>query len=284
LVGYGVNSTPNPPYIEWLKDKGRGQIMSFTDTELIGLVQSWLWPFSRVAGLLMAAPVFGTPSVPVRIRLVLALAIAVVLVPVLPAPPVAEPLSPTGILIVGQQVLIGVTLGLALRVVFLAVDLAGQVVAQQMGLGFSTLVDPQNGSQVPVISQFHSTLATLIFLSLNGHLVLLEALADSFRALPVGTDGLTREGLWEVAGSAGWLFAQAVLIALPAIASLTIINLAFAVMSRVAPQMNLFAVGFPAMLIFGMMALILSLSGFNAHASLLFDGAFEGVQRLFGRP
>ena len=254
--------------------------MSFTDSELIALVQSWLWPFFRVAGLLMAAPVFGTPSVPVRIRLILALSITIVIAPILPLVPVADPLSPMGLLVVGQQTLIGITLGLALRTVFLVVDVAGQVVAQQMGLGFSMLVDPQNGNSVAVVSQFYNILTILAFLSLNGHLMLLETLAGSFRSQPVGAHGLTRDGLWEVTTSVGWLFAQAVLIALPAIVTLTIINLAFAVTSRIAPQMNLFAVGFPAILLLGMAVLILSLSGFSGQVAHLFDGAFDLIQGL----
>src|SRR3990172_9530026 len=169
--------------------------MVITEAQLTALLQAWLWPFVRIAALIMAAPVVGTRAVPPRVRIVLAVGMTAVLVPVLPAPDAIEPFSAAGLAVTVQQVLIGAILGLSLRFIFTAVELTGQLLGQQMGLSFAAMVDPQSGSQVPIVSQFYVLLATLLFLSLNGHLLMLHALAESFRTLPVGGIGVTQAGV-----------------------------------------------------------------------------------------
>ncbi len=254
--------------------------MSFTETELLALLQAWLWPLFRIAALLSVAPVIGTRSVPVRVRLVMALAITAVIVPVLPPAPVIDPVSATGLLVLGQQVLIGLVLGTAVRFMFMVFELSGQVIAMQMGLGFAAMVDPQTGNQVPVISQFYLIMATLAFLSLNGHLLLFRILADSFVTLPIGGGGLNLNGLQALIGWTGWLFANAVLIALPAIVALTVINVSFGVMTRAAPQMNIFAVGFPIMMITGVIVMFLTLTTLEPHLTRLTHEALDMARQL----
>lgn len=258
--------------------------MSFTGAELIALMESWVWPFCRVVGLVMAAPVSGAAFVPVRIRLVLALAITLVMAPAIPLPAIIDPLSAAGLLVTGQQLLIGATLGLAVRIVFVVVELAGQIVAQQMGLGFAAMVDPQHGVQVPVVSQFYVLVSTLVFLGLNGHLVLVRVLAESFRTLPVGTWGITRDGLWGMVSWAGWLLANAVLIALPVMTALLVINLAFAVLNRAAPQLNIFSVGFPLTILSGMGVMVFMFNGFEPHFSRLLDQSLGLARTLIAGP
>ena len=254
--------------------------MSFTENELIALLQAWLWPLFRIAALLSVAPVIGTRSVPVRVRLIMALAITAVIVPVLPPMPTIDPISAPGLLVLGQQVLIGLVLGTAVRFMFMVFEVAGQVIAMQMGLGFAAMVDPQTGNQVPVISQFYLIMATLAFLSLNGHLLLFRILADSFTTLPVGGGGLNLNSLQALIGWTGWLFANAVLIALPAIVALTVINVSFGVMTRAAPQMNIFAVGFPIMMITGVIVMFLTLTTLEPHLSRLTDEALDMARQL----
>ncbi len=155
-------------------------------------------------------------------------------------------------MVVAQQMLIGVALGFALQVMFDALGLGGQLLANSMGLSFAFNVDPLRGSSTPVLGQLYMMLVTLTFLALDGHLVLIEVLAHGFTTLPVGSTGFGREGLWMLVLWGGQLFAGAIAIALPGVTALLIVNLAFGVMSRAAPSLNLFAVGFPISLVVGL--------------------------------
>ena len=254
--------------------------MNITSLELITLLQAWMWPFLRIAGLVMTAPVIGTRTVPVRIRLMVAIAITALLSPVLPAQAVVEPFSAQGLLISIQQVLIGAALGLAVRIVFAMLEIAGQIVAMQMGLGFAAMVDPQTGSQVPVVSQFYMVMATLMYIGMDGHLMLFQVLADSFTHVPIAVGGIGRDGLSMILDWSAWLLTHAVLIAMPAMVALMIINLAFGVMARAAPQLNIFVVGFPVMIIVGTAFMLLTLGGLDDHLSRAFVRALETASRL----
>ena len=204
-----------------------------------------VWPFFRIAGVLMVAPVFGTRLVPVRIRAALAIAVTFVLAPVLPAP--AQSFVPnlmTGLLL-AQELLLGVAIGFCLQMIFDALIIAGQTISMGMGLGFAMMVDPQRGVSVPVVGQFFVILGMLIFLALGGHLATLRLIADSFAAVPLGSP-LPMDGVWVLVTHASAMFAGALRIALPAVTAILVVNVAFGVMSRAAPQLNLFAVGLPA--------------------------------------
>lgn len=252
------------------------------DDGLVNLVKSWVWPFLRVGGLMMTAPVIGTRSVPVKTRLVITIAITLLIAPVLPPVAAIEPLSLPGVIITLQQVLIGIAMGLTLRVVFVVLELAGQLIGQLMGLMMASMVDPNSGNQVPIIGQFYLLLATLLFLSIDGHLVMIEALTHSFVRLPVGAEGISRDAVWLFLNWTSTVLATAVLIALPAIASLLIVNISFGVMTRASPQLNIFAVGFPIMIILGVFIMMFTLSGFAPRMITLFDDAFLMLERLTG--
>ena len=255
-----------------------------TSIELNGWIGSLLWPFMRIGAMLMAAPVFGARMVPVRVRLALAMTLAWILSPmVYQDVTVINPLSAEGLMVGVQQVLVGLAMGFTLQMVFSAMVIAAQSMAMGMGLGFATAVDPQNGVQVPVIAQYYLTLATLVFLAMNGHLLIIQVLVDSFQSLPVSAEGLSREGLWALVNWGSRMFAGAVLIALTAMTSLLIINLAFGVMSRAAPQLNIFGVGFPVMIGAGFIVIMLSLPGLTPHVSELMQEAFELIGQLVAR-
>lgn len=256
--------------------------MTFTSAELTAWIGAYLWPLFRIGALVGIAPVLGSRTVPVRIRFGLALALTLLVAPLLPMPPAVDPLSPPGMLITAQQLLIGLTMGFALRVAFSALEIAGQVIGQLMGLGFASMLDPQNGVQVPVVSQFYTLMAVLLFLAFNGHLVLIEVLVESFRSLPVGAAGLPPASLWTLAAWAGQMFAGAVRVALPAVTALLVINLTFGVITRAAPQLNIFAVGFPVTLLLGFLVMLFSLPGLPAQWQLQLEGTFAALQALTG--
>jgi len=151
------------------------------------------------------------------------------------------------------QVLIGLTSGFILQLVFAAIVFAGQGIALSMGLGFSMMVDPQSGQQVPVIAQFYTVTATLIFISMDGHLLLIQMLLDSFKALPIGVDGIDKANIWSILMWSSRMFAGGLLLAMPVVASLLLVNVTFGVAARAAPQLQIFSVGFPVTLMLGLL-------------------------------
>jgi flagellar biosynthetic protein FliR len=251
-----------------------------------GQLESWLaqvlWPFVRIGACLMVAPAFSAIAVPARVRIVLAGAIALLVAPLVPSPTGVEPFSAAGMVVTVQQLLIGAALGFALQVVFDSVSMGGQLIANSMGLSFAFNVDPLRGAGTPALGQLYSVLVMLTFLALDGHLRVIEMLVDGFRTLPVGTSGLGREGLWQVVSWGSQIFGGALAVALPGVTALLIVNLAFGVVSRAAPQLNLFAVGFPISLVFGLVIVLAGLPALQSSFVRLMQGAFRLLQALTG--
>jgi flagellar biosynthetic protein FliR len=257
--------------------------MEFTTAEIARYVATFGWPWIRITAMLLAAPVFSNQQVPVRLRILLSLALTVAVLPAVESPPVVDPLSLQAVLIAAQEVLIGVLIGLLLGMAFQSVVIAGESIAMTMGLGFATMVDPQSGFTVPVLSQFLLVLATLLFLSLGGHLMLIELLAASFQTMPVAGEGLQRADLMGVVVFGSQMFAGAVLIALPAIVVLLVVQLAMGIMTRAAPQMNIFSVGFPVTILLGFLTvLFLVLPVLQPRMMQLWSAAFGAARRLIG--
>lgn len=249
--------------------------MSIIGTELTAFLGSLLWPFMRIGAMFSAAPILGARSVPIRIRILLAFMVAWVLLPVLPQPPVVDLISAEALVISVYQIFVGLAMGFILQMVFAVFIIAGQSIAMAMGLGFASVVDPQNGVQVPTVSQAFLIMVTLVFLALHGHLLIIEVLAESFKLLPVGPLVPSRDGLWQLVTWGGSMFAGGVLVALPAVAALLLVNIAFGVTARAAPQLNIFAVGFPVMLLVGLVFIILTLPTLTSHLSKIMMQAFS---------
>ncbi len=255
-------------------------LLQLSGAELMNATNGLLWPFMRIGAMFISAPVFSASSLPVRVRILLAALTAWVLLPVLPNPPQVELISGEGFLIGFYQVLVGLAMGFMLQLVFAVFIIAGQSIAMAMGLGFASAVDPQNGVQVPVISQFLLIMATLLFLALDGHLIFLELMAESFRLLPVGNVHPPVEQIRALAYWGGYMFAAGLLVALPAVAGLLLVNIAFGVASRAAPQLNIFAVGFPVMIMAGFALLVLIAPSFTDHLSRVLMDAIGLIRRL----
>lgn len=252
-------------------------MISFTSAQLDVWLTSFMFPLARILGLLAAAPVFNSIAMPKRIRLGLGIAITLALLPVLPPMPTVPAGSWIGLAILAQQMFIGVLLGLTLRIAFAAIDLAGELIGLQMGLSFAVFYDPQNAGQTPVLSEFLGLIVTLVFLAMNGHLLTLAVLAESFKLLPVSATSL---GIGNIGSFLAWssvLFSAGLLLALPLITALLITNLAMGVLARVAPQLNIFAVGFPVTLVAGFVILMFSIPYFGAAMEHLFDQAFRAM-------
>lgn len=249
--------------------------MHFTGAEIVAWVGAFVWPFFRIAALVGAAPLFGAGMVPMRIRVAVALALTLVIAPTIASPPQVELFSSEALLIVAQQVLIGLTMGFALQLVFAAFVLGGQLISFTMGLGLASVMDPVSGVTVPTLSQFYTLTVTLLFLAFNGHLVLIEVLADSFRTMPIAAQGLNGDGLWVLLLWAGHVFSGALLIALPAVAALLLANIGFGVLTRTAPQLNIFAVGFLVFILLGLVVVYLTVPGLATQLDVLMDSVFD---------
>ena len=254
-------------------------MISFTSAEINAWVVAFFFPLACILALLASAPPFNNIGLPTRVRLVLGLAIAIAITPVLPKIPAVDPASGLGLLILAQQLVIGFALGFSLRLVFSAVDLAGNAISNLMGIGFATSFDPQSAAQTPVISEFLGMLALLTFMVINGHLMVIATLTQSFSVLPIGTASLVNASWLNIANAGGIIFSYAVLLSLPVLVALLITNIALGVLVRVAPQLNLFAIGFPVTILLGFAALLVSMTHLSAPLQQMFE---FGLQSMLG--
>ena len=256
--------------------------------QLQHLLAGLFFPFLRIGACLMMAPVFSAHYVPRRLRLLLAGGLTLLVAPLLPAQPDLVLVSADGLWTTMQQLLIGAALGFALQLVFDALALGGQLLANGMGLGFAFNLDPLRGVTTPALGELYLVLGTLTFLALDGHVALIRTLVDSFQGLPVGPNGFDAVHARAVADWGGELFSGALRVALPGVTALLVINLAFGVMSRAAPALNLFAVGLPVTLVFGLAIVTLGMPTLGGAFRALLAEGFDFVGSLAtataGRP
>ncbi|MCG5548256.1 flagellar biosynthetic protein FliR [Halorhodospira halochloris] len=257
--------------------------MEFTTSEIASWVGAFVYPLMRVGAAALAAPVFGNNMVPTQVRIFLGVALTIAVLPAVGQPPPVDPLSIDGLLIALQEVVIGLTIGFILALALNTVVVAGESIALAMGLGFATMVDPQTGMSVPVISQILLVVTTLMFLAIGGHLMIVQLLADSFTVIPVGEFQIDRDMFWGVAAWGTQMYAGAVLIALPVVTVLLVINLSLGVMTRAAPQMNVFSVGLPlTILVGGVLLPILVLPVLPLRMEAMWAEAYRTIGELLG--
>ncbi|HEY6641017.1 flagellar biosynthetic protein FliR [Povalibacter sp.] len=254
-------------------------MLSLTSGQLESWLVQYFFPFIRIGACFMVAPIFAARFVPARVRLILAGAVAILVGPLVAVPDIT-PFSIEGVIATIQQVIIGLAVAFVLQLIFDALAMGGQLLSNTMGLGFAFNVDPLRGVGTPVLGQLYMILVTLTFLALNGHLRLIELLAQSFTTLPTGTRGLGPEQIWNVVAWGSQLFSGAVMVALPGMTALLVVNLAFGVMSRAAPSLNLFAVGFPISLIFGLIIIYIGLPAVQGTFVDSLQLAFELIEGL----
>ncbi len=257
--------------------------MTVTDLELQARLAAWLWVLARVGGFVSVLPMPGaTAAVPMRIRVALALALSLLIVSFVPDGPDVPVTSAHGVLILGQEVVLGLVVGFTVRIVFVAVQLAGHLISVQMGLGFALLIDPRNNDQLSLLSYVYYVLAIVLFLALDGHLVLLDMMVQSFHVLPIGMEGMGREQFWSIALWASTVFSGGVWVSLPVVVALLVVNLSFGVITRAAPQLNVFIIGFPVTLLLGMGATLYAMSYLPMQLGTLLNVAFKRAASLIG--
>ena len=232
-------------------------MISFTSVQIDAWLAALIFPLTRILAMIASSPIFGNKQFPIRAKIGLSVLLTIIIAPTIGAMPPVSIGSVQGLLIMIQQIIIGVAMGLTMRLIFSAVEMAGQLAGLQMGLGFASFYDPINAMQSAVIAQMTGIIAVLAFLAMNGHLYMLSALAESFQILPIG-NMLQSKGIYAVVNWGGSIFAYALQISLPILAALLTINIALGILTRAAPQLNLFAVGFPITLFIGFLMLLLS--------------------------
>lgn len=244
--------------------------------------QLWalLFAMVRIGAAFVAAPVFSALAIPLPARVALTGAIGVLLVNTVPVNPPGEIFSVTTMLAVAAEALVGLAMGFILQIAFAAPLVAAEVIGISMGLGFAQAVDPQNGQATPALGQFMSILLTLLFLSLDGHLVLVDLVARSYTALPIGAAWLTPDRLLNIALFGGYAFLAGLLLALPVGFLLLCLNLIVGMISRSAPALNLFAVGLPASLAMGVVALLLALPAMGDYMQVIVRESLDAAQTL----
>lgn len=249
-------------------------------SEVVQGFYTLLWPMIRVSAFLLASPFFSLRAVTVRIRVLLAALLTLMVYPLVDWP-LIDPYSAAGLREVFNQVLIGTVMGMILQIVNGALVVGGQAVSGAMGLGMANMVDPNMGN-VPVISQFFIICSTLIFMGMGGHVLVISLLLESFRSLPIG-QMLAPDMLMAVLLQwSTMMFLGALLLSLPIMVSLLFVNIGVGVITRAAPALNIFAVGFPAMILVGMVLLATSMTSIGYRIQWLWQESFNVVGQALG--
>lgn len=248
-------------------------LFTLTDTLL-----AIIWAALRVGGMVMVAPILGAMFVPPRVRILLTMVLAVAMLPAAGPAPAVAPLSAPGFLAIAQEIAVGLAIGFVLKMAVEAAVIGGQLVSSGMGLSFAMVVDPQAGG-IPLLGRFYLIVASLLLLAANAHLQLIAIVAESYRIMPVGSGGIAAQEARAIADFGGLMFAGALRLALPAVTAMLMVNVAFGVISRAAPTLNLFSVGFPVTLLMGFLVILLDI---NAHGAIWERQLAEALSMIAG--
>ncbi|PKF62935.1 flagellar biosynthetic protein FliR [Psychromonas sp. psych-6C06] len=240
--------------------------MDFSAEALMNWIATYLWSFSRIAAMLMVMVAIGSRTTPKRVRLFYSLAVTVAVFPILPAAPMEiELFSLASAFVVLQQVLIGIAIGTISIFVVQTFVVAGQIIAMQTSLGFASMADPMNGQSSPVVGQFYVLLVTLLFLGVDGHLLMIELIIRSFETLPVSMKGLLATDYRTLAGWFSVMFQAALAFSIASMVAMLLVNLSFGIMTKAAPQLNIFSLGFSISMVFGLFVLWVTLVNVPTH-------------------
>jgi flagellar biosynthetic protein FliR len=249
--------------------------MEFTESIVNQYIADFILPFTRISALVMMMIGLGSRTIPTRIKLFLCVALTIAIMPAIPPTNVEKLLSLTTFLLIGQQILIGISIGFITVMVVDTFTLAGQIIAMQSGLGFASLVDPASGMNVPAVGQFFLILSTLLFWTMDGHLAYLQFVVASFDTLPIGGEQFASVKYQEIVLWGKWMFATALSLSLAPLTAMLLINFSFGVMTRAAPQLNIFAIGFPITMMAGLLIMWLTFGNFLTHFELQWQRALD---------
>jgi flagellar biosynthesis protein FliR len=254
--------------------------MTITAEQMLAQLNAFMLPFIRLSAFFVAVPFFGANSIPVRIRIILACAVTYLLAPTLNVSGDISIFSAPGMLFVLQQILVGLALGAIFHFVMTAIVMAGHNVATTMGLGFAASADPQNGDESTVVGQIYTIVATLYFLGVDAHLRLLGIISDSMHSIPLQQYVLTPQLFQAIVMFSSQIFVFGTLLVLPVLVGLLLANLALAVMTRAAPQLNIFSLGFPATILVGFILMLLTVPVMTPLLSNFMETTLDFIANL----
>ena len=239
-----------------------------------------IWPMLRLSAFLAFTSIFSARAVNMRIRISLAFAMSFFVTQYIEIPKI-DPVTADGLMEIFRQILIGFTMGLVFQVASAALVVAGQAISGSMGLSMANMVDPNMGS-VPVLSQFFNIMGTLIFLGMGGHLIVFGLVIESFKLLPIGQPFFSQDMLGKMINWSSMMFLGALLIALPVMMTLLFINVGLGFVARAAPSLNIFTVGFPALILTGFIVMIFSMTSNVARIDWVWTQAFMMLRSYLG--
>ena len=249
--------------------------MEFTESVINQYLADFILPLTRVSALVMSMIGFGGRTIPARIKFGLCVVTTIAIMPAIPPVKVDELVSLATFLLIAEQIIIGVMIGFMTVLVVNTFILAGQIIAMQTGLGFASLVDPASGMNVPAVGQFFLILSTLLFWVMDGHLAYLQFVVASFETIPIPAPDFESVKFKEIAGWASWMFATALSLAIAPLTAMLLINFSFGTMTRAAPQLNIFAIGFPITMCAGLLIMWLTMGNFFTHFELQWQRALD---------
>ncbi|MDO6426476.1 flagellar biosynthetic protein FliR [Thalassotalea sp. 1_MG-2023] len=249
--------------------------MEFSETVINQYMADFILPFSRVSALIMSMIALGARAVPMKVKLFLSIAITFAIMPAIPPVNIESLFSFEMVLLVAQQTMIGAMMGLVTNLVVNTFTMAGQIIAMQTGLGFASLVDPASGMNVPAVGQFFLILSTLLFWAMDGHLAYLQFVTASFSTLPIPLEEFSSTKFRDLVDWGAWMFATALSLAMAPLTAMLLINFSFGIMTRAAPQLNIFAIGFPITMCSGLLIMWLTMENFMLHFELQWQRALD---------
>jgi flagellar biosynthetic protein FliR len=257
--------------------------MSLNNYEIAYWLAHFFWPLCRVGGIFMVAPMLSHGAIPARVKAAMAILFAVCIAPLVPISDAVAVFDFGGVVIAVREMMVGLIIGFAMRVAFSAAEFAGSLIGIQSGFAFASVYDHQMGSQVDPLSHFYQLFALLVFVSLNGHLLLLAALAKSFHSFPIAADFSFIRG-WgkDLIPLVGATMGYGLLLLLPLLATLMLTNLVLVILSRSAPQLNLFSVGFQVTLLVALLLALPSLGGYSTVMTNVYESAFGLIDAWIG--
>ncbi|MDR8525938.1 flagellar biosynthetic protein FliR [Shewanella fidelis] len=256
-------------------------MLSLTSVQISAFIGTFWWPFCRIMGAFMIMPFLGNNYIPVTVRILLAVSISALIAPLLPPVPQVDAISFQALILAVEQLLVGFMLALFLSIMIHVMTLFGAMMSMQMGLSMAVMNDPSSGGSNPLLGLWFMLYGTLLFLALDGHLVAIGVLVDSFKLWPIGM-GVFELPLMSLIARFAWIFAAAFMLALPAILAMLVVNLTFGVLSRAAPSLNVFALGFPMSMLMGLLCVFFSFSGLPSRYSDLCLDALSAMYQFIG--
>ena len=255
--------------------------MPISETMFLSGFTLFAAPFLRLSAMMLVAPIFSAPGLSVRVKVLLATLVAGLVAPSLPDPQLDSLFGLQGLMLAKTEIGIGLMMGYVLQLVCAAAVFAAQAQSMTMGLGFAMAMDPQNGVQVPVVAQMFVILTTLLFLAVDAHLFLIAAVVESYNIIPPGNIGVPLESFLRVVTLGALIFSGGILLALPILTALLLINIALGIVTRAAPQLNIFAVGFPVTIISGLVIMFVVMPTYVDVLGRLISQVMSEVTSLF---